>query len=278
MELIPYSLAGGIDGIGALMDQFNGILQLDQMPSKISIGEREVTYMVNDHKDPIRIILLDSCRLVRSGLRSLIETQPDMVIVGESEEPVLTNQISNIDSDIILFEYDEDRDCNFEILEELLQVCKQARVILVTRLKDNDLHMQAVKIGVRGIVSKDQSPEMLFKAIRKVHAGEVWIDRTLMASIVSSTIHRDSRNRRDPDLQHISLLVPRELEIIQLIGLGKKNKQIADDLCISASTVRHYLTSIYSKLGVTDRLELLVFAHNHNLVQPIVGKKKKSYT
>ncbi len=258
------------------IDQFDGSFRQEYMPSKVSVNEREVLYMVKKQEEPIRIILLDSCNLVRAGIRSLLQDHADLKIVADIEDPdQIVNQVSRIDSDIILYEYDEDRGCTLELLEQVLQVCKRSRIILVTRIKDQDLHVQAVKLGVQGIVSKDQSPDILFKAIRKVYAGELWIDHTLMASIISNTLLKETTKRLDPDLQHIDLLVPRELEIIQSIGLGKKNKQIADELCISASTVRHYLTSIYRKLGVTDRLELLVFAHNHNLVRSIHGKKKK---
>lgn len=259
--------------IGAWMDQITQVnlidfsLQLDIKPSQMAVNERGVPYMINDHKEPIRIILLDSCNLVRAGIRSLIEEQMDLKIVADIENPDhVANQVSNIESDIILYEYDPERGCTLEHLENVVKVCKQSRIILVTRVKDHNLHIQAVKLGIKGIVSKDQSPEILFKAIRKVHSGEVWFDRTLMASIVATTLRKESAQRNDPDLQRIALLVPRELEIIRSIGLGMKNKQIADELCISASTVRHYLTSIYRKLGVTDRLELLVFAHNHKLV------------
>lgn len=125
---------------------------------------------------------------------------------------------------------------------------------------------KAVEDGVMGVVFKTQPPETLIKSIQKVHAGEVWLERSMIANV----LNRRSRNQTpiDPEKDSIAQLSEREKQIIQLIGLGYKNMKISSQLCISETTVRHHLTSIYSKLGVTDRLELLVFAHRNDLVNP----------
>ena len=140
-------------------------------------------------------------------------------------------------------------------------------MILVTGSSDRQTYLQAVQHGVLGIVSKTQPPEALIKAIRKVHAGEVWIEHSLMADLVNNSFHGQNETAADPEADCIGRLCEREREIIQFIGRGMKNKQIASQMCIAETTVLHYLTSIYAKLGVSDRLELLVFAYNHGLTQ-----------
>jgi len=119
-----------------------------------------------------------------------------------------------------------------------------------------------------GVVFKTQSPEMLLKAIEKVNLGEVWLERSLIANVLSRLSRNSKPQKSDLDSNGINVLSTREKEIVRLIGQGYKNKKISTQLCISETTVRHHLTSIYSKLGVSDRLELLVFAHRYGLVKP----------
>ena len=116
-----------------------------------------------------------------------------------------------------------------------------------------------------GVVSKLHSPETLVKAIQKVHGGEIWIERSMVARLLTTTDITRRSLVVDPESERIQQLSDRERQVIQLICRGLKNQQIASQLCISESTVRHHLTSVYNKLGVSDRLELLVFAHRKGL-------------
>jgi len=113
-------------------------------------------------------------------------------------------------------------------------------------------------------VHKLEAPRLLLKAIRKVHEGEVWMNRAMVARAMSR-VQMQGRAKTDPDAAKISSLTARELEIITLIGEGRRNKAIAERLCISEKTVRHYLTSIFTKLEVADRLELMIYAYQHEL-------------
>jgi DNA-binding NarL/FixJ family response regulator len=115
-----------------------------------------------------------------------------------------------------------------------------------------------------------QPPEVLVKAIKKVYAGEIWIEHSMVARLLTTTDIASRSLAVNYEADCIQQLSNREREVIQLISLGLRNQQIANQLCISTSTVGHHLTSIYSKLGVSDRLELLVFAHQKGL-----GKKLK---
>ena len=214
----------------------------------------------------IRIVILDNHILFRAGLRYIIEDQPDLKVVGQAGNPneALT-LIALTQPDIILLEYDPEIGFGFDVFPEINKAWPQARMMLVTGSKDRQTYLQAVKNGILGIVSKAQSPEVLLKAIRKVHLGEVWIEHSLIANIVTNSFQGQSDPVVDSVSEVINQLSEREREIIQFIGRGLKNKQIASQLCIAETTVRHHLTRIYSKLGVSDRLELLVFAHDHRL-------------
>jgi len=113
-------------------------------------------------------------------------------------------------------------------------------------------------------VHKLEAPRLLLKAIRKVHEGEVWMNRAMVARAMSR-VQMQGRAKTDPDAARISNLTARELEIITLVGEGRRNKAIAERLCISEKTVRHYMTSIFAKLQVADRLELMIYAYQHDL-------------
>lgn len=213
----------------------------------------------------IRILLFDHHSLMRDGLRYLLDEQADMELVGEAGS---FNQACAIAAatrpDLILLELNLDGELDLQIIPELLKVAPQARLLLVTGFNENQLFHQAVNLGAMGVVRKMESSQTLLKAIRKVHAGEVWLDRTMIADVISNLTRG---HQADPEALKINQLSEREREVIALIGLGLKNKQIADKLSISEVTVRHHLTSIYSKLNVSDRLELIIYAYQNNLAE-----------
>ncbi len=217
---------------------------------------------------PIRIVILDNHALVRAGLRILIERNPSMKVVGEAGEIKSGIEvITNLDPDIILFELNISEQPSSEIISEILNASRRSRLILVTGVVDPSINQQAVENGVTGVVLKTQQPETLIKAIEKVNSGEVWLERSLIANVLSRLSRNNIPVKTVPSAEGINVLSEREKEIVRLIGQGLKNKKISSLLCISETTVRHHLTSIYSKLGVTDRLELLVFAHRYGLVK-----------
>jgi DNA-binding NarL/FixJ family response regulator len=127
--------------------------------------------------------------------------------------------------------------------------------------------MEAVKKGAVGVVVAQNPPEILYKAIEKVHAGQVWLDRSLIASFVIQNTHADIPAYIEPKTIRIARLSKREREIISLAGEGLKNQQIADQLFLSEVTVRHHLTSIFKKLAVSDRLELVIYAYQNSLAR-----------
>jgi len=217
---------------------------------------------------PIRLVVLDNQALVRAGLCLLIGNQPDMEVVGHAGNPnEAMSLIASTRPDIILLEYAPESGLSFDVFPNMNNAWVQARMIMVTSSNDRLIYLQAVQNGVLGVVSKSQQPDVLIKAIRKVHAGEIWIEHSLIANFMIGSVHGVSTNGGNHTGDGIGQLSDREKEVIQYIGRGMKNKQIASQLCIGETTVRHHLTSIYGKLGVSDRLELLVFSQRHRLTK-----------
>jgi DNA-binding NarL/FixJ family response regulator len=138
---------------------------------------------------------------------------------------------------------------------------------VLTGSGDPELHRQAVHLGAIGVLSKDKPAEILIKAIERIHAGEAWLDRTMTATVLREMSPRNRNRNQDPEEIKIASLTDREREVIKLVGEGLKNKQIAERLFISDVTVHHHLTSVYSKLEVADRLELLIYAYRHGLAE-----------
>ncbi len=224
--------------------------------------------MIDSNHNKIEIVILDNQTLVRAGLKHIIETQPDLSVVGEAGNPNEGLElIASKKPDIILFELNPSSGLSVEVIPDLIKCWPAACMILVTASDDNEIYLQAVRNGVLGIVLKTQPPEVLLKAIRKIYAGEVWIERSLIANLVTSIARAPQDYAADPEKVLIDQLSVRERQVVQLIGRGLKNQQIAQQLFIRETTVRHHLTSIYSKMGVSDRLELLVLAHRIGLTK-----------
>lgn len=212
----------------------------------------------------IRILLIDNQTIVRSGMRMLLESQPGLSVIGDvGSFPESLIVAASEQPDIILFAVNEDSDLEF--LPELLSVAKQARVVALTSLRDPMVHQSAIRLGAIGVVSKDTRPKTLIKAIEKVHSGQIWLHGSMASNVLAGFVHATRQN--GIEATKIATLTKREREVISLIGEGLKNKQIAAGLFISEATVRHHLTSIFDKVGVSDRLELVIYAYRHNLAE-----------
>jgi DNA-binding NarL/FixJ family response regulator len=217
---------------------------------------------------PIRILLLNKDTIARAGVNLLLGCNPGFKVVGQAgEEEQALQLVSQEQPDIIILHESMENSLGSDFLSDLLAVTRKPRIILVTASRDPKYHMEAIKKGAVGIVVAENHPEVLYKAIEKVYAGEVWLDRTLIANFVIQKTHGDIPAIMEPKTARIAMLSQREREIITLIGEGLKNQQIADQLFLSEVTVRHHLTSIFRKLAISDRLELVIYAYQHNLAR-----------
>jgi DNA-binding NarL/FixJ family response regulator len=149
-------------------------------------------------------------------------------------------------------------------LPELCQTSPNSRVLVLTGVQNPDAHRRAIRRGAMGIVLKEHAADQLLKAIKKVNDGEVWIERSMMGSMIQEI---NKPVPIDPEISKIESLTDREREVIALIGEGLKNKQVGERLFISETTVTHHLSSVFSKLEVSDRLELIIYAFRHGLAK-----------
>lgn len=225
----------------------------------------------------INVVILDNHFLFRTGLSTLFVDQSDLRLVGEARNlnEALT-LITSISHDIILFDLDQENGFSIDDICKIKSVSNGSRMIMLTGITNREFLLKVVCCGIQGIVRKSQDGDFLLKAIRKVHSGELWLDHSLLHKLVSTIVEPKIVSPEDLEQICIQQLSRRELDVIRCIGQGLKNKQIADQLCIAEATVRHYLSSIYQKLDVRDRLELLVFAHSHKLAAVIHDRKRTS--
>ena len=217
---------------------------------------------------PIRVFIVDDHAVMRAGLRLLLASQPGLTTVGEAATRTeVLRDVAETQPDIILLDLDLGGESAIDSIPTLLATAPGAQVLILTGVRDPDLHQQAVRLGAKGLVLKEKAPEILFQAIAKVHSGEVWVERTMAARVLDEMRRTSMAPQPDPEAAKIASLTARERCIISLIGEGLRNKQIANRLYISEATVRHHLTTIFDKLGVADRLELVVYAYRQGLVE-----------
>lgn len=215
---------------------------------------------------PIRILIIDDHALIRTTLRMFLECQPGLMVVGEGASPEeALAAAAHEQPDIILLDLHLGDASGLDLLPQLQTVAPEAHIIVLTGVRDVEMHRRAIRLGAVGLVLKEEAAAVLIEAIAKVSAGEVWLNSLLVARVLSEMTRPGPGPSTDPEAVKIKALTAREREIITLIGQGLKNHAIADHLYISEATVRHHLTSIFRKLGVGDRLELAIYAYRHGL-------------
>jgi DNA-binding NarL/FixJ family response regulator len=217
---------------------------------------------------PIRIVLIDDHRALLWGLERLIEGEhPRMQVVGTATN---CNDglaiVHDTRPDVVLLDIYLGIEDGIDLVPELLDR-GAARVVVLTGEGDAAMHDKAVIAGARGVIGKDHDPDDILKAIEKVHGGELWLDRISTSRVFTELSRRRSEEGNDPEQQKIAQLTPRERSIVRemVFHAGATTKAIADKLFISDRTLRNHLTSIYGKLGVANRLELLVYASKRGL-------------
>jgi len=221
-------------------------------------------------KPPIRVLLVDEHLMVRTGLRMLLESWSGFEVVGEAatgDDAVALS--AGRHPDILLVDLEsEGAGGGLELLPRLLEATPSARILVLTANRDTDAHQRAARAGALGVVMKNGAIAELRKAIEKVHAGEVWLDRHLTATLLSELQRQPQVAERDPDAERLGSLTEREREVAALVCHGLRNKQIGERLFISETTVRHHLTSVFAKLAIATRFELVMLLYRQKLVEP----------
>jgi two-component system nitrate/nitrite response regulator NarL len=218
-------------------------------------------------ENPIRILLVDDHQSFLWGLMKLIESDgPGMKVIGTaSDMPEALLIAEREQPDIILLDIDLNGVNSLDSMVVLLSVTK-APVLILTGVRDTETRDRAMLSGARGIVQKEESAEVILKAVKCVYQGEIWLDRVSTGRIFSKLLN-PLNGEASPEAAKIGSLTGREREIIDvIITHGRStNREIAGHLNMSEHTLRNHLTSIYSKLEVENRLELVMYAIKHKL-------------
>jgi len=214
-------------------------------------------------KQAIRILVADDHAIFRDGLRKLLEGADDIQIVGEASNGVeCTKMLAKLKPDILLLDLRMPEKDGLGVLEEVNFDTLPTRVIVLTAAEDDRDVVRAMRLGARGVVLKQSASDLLLKSIRKVHEGEIWLDNRMTAEVIDAFKKSSEAGQR----REKPLLSDREKEIVQLVAQGFRNREIGEKLFISEQTVKNHLHNIFDKLGVSDRLELALYAIHHRLI------------
>jgi DNA-binding NarL/FixJ family response regulator len=216
---------------------------------------------------PIKVLIADDHPVVRIGLRNMLQADNHMRIVAEARDGAeALNMVRTLRPDILLLDLAMPNMPGMDALRELTSESTATRTIVLTGLVDKRQILEALQLGARGVVLKDAVVEHLSACIRAVMQGQYWLDGRPVQNLVQ--VLRDLAAQTAPPSRKTFGLTGRELEVVTLITEGSTNKHIAVSFGISEETVKRHLTNIFNKLGVGNRLELALFALNHNLLPP----------
>ena len=215
--------------------------------------------------ETIGILIADEHVVCREALRKLLERESGFGIVGEAadgEESL--EQIVMLKPQVMLLDLAIPRFSAMEVLRRIQEWHAEASVLILAESIDDPRIVESLRLGARGVVLKESAPQLLFKGIRAAVSGEYWIGRSIVGDLVKAMRNGDFSAGNDLSSTPFSL-TRRELEIIAEVAEGCTNKTIAEKLSIAEQTVKHHLTSIFHKVGVSSRLELAVFAMHRRM-------------
>ncbi len=231
-------------------------------------GENEMAPRPFETRKPmIRILIADDHPIVRDGLRKLLSLEDDFEVIGEAADGrEVLDRVQEMDPDVLLLDLRMPNLDGLSTLQALTQLNKRTKVIVLTASEDKNEFVQAMKLGCSGIVLKQTAPELIVKSIRKVYGGEIWLDSHTTAAVMRQfAAPGDLMPSSSGKTRERSPLSQREREIVQLVAQGYKNKEMAEKMFISEQTVKNHLHNIFDKLGVSDRLELALYAIHKGL-------------
>ena len=211
----------------------------------------------------IRIVIADDQTIFRNGLRLILESDAALHVIGEASEPIAAVAlVRQHKPDLLLIDLAMPNGGGLAALRDLARDPVQAtRTVILTGAIDRSDQMIAIQLGARGVLTKDVSTELLLKCVHCVVAGQCWLGHETVSDLVDAIVLKPADHRPAK-----TTLTARELDIVAAIVDGASNREIADQFGLSPQTVKNHLSSIFDKLGVSNRLELALYAVNHRVL------------
>jgi DNA-binding NarL/FixJ family response regulator len=217
--------------------------------------------------ESVRILVADDHPIFRNGLCTLLVAEPGFVVVGEAVDGAeAVRLVRSLQPDILLLDLAMPVASGMEVLAEVSRATPSVRTVIVTASIEKPDVVKAFQIGAAGVVLKTSPPHLVFKCIRSVMRGELWIGREAVSDLVQALRHYSGTVDQGNSARERFGLSPRELEITAAVVAGLSNKEIALKLRLSGDTVKHHLTRIFNKMGASNRLELALFAVHHRIL------------
>jgi DNA-binding NarL/FixJ family response regulator len=211
---------------------------------------------------PISLVLADDHPLVLDGLEQLCRLESDFALLARCEDgETALRAVRAHRPDVLVLDIRMPGKNGLAVLRELSHEKLPTRVVLLTANLGEDDVLEAMRLGVRGVVLKEMAPQLLVRCIRTVHQGGQWIEKRSFGKALDRMLRREAGAR-----EVAAKLTPREVEVVCKVGLGQRNREIAEALNITEGTVKIHLHNIYEKLGLGSRLELSLYAREKGLI------------
>jgi DNA-binding NarL/FixJ family response regulator len=234
--------------------------------TSVSVGENHGVHGNSGNGQLIRVILADTQAIFRAGLRKIFALEDDIRVVGQAETlPQTQSAVTKFSADVLIFESALAPN-PVEAVTELLRQSPQLKIVVVTPASDEQLTLDLFRRGAHGILSREVEPEILVDCLRKVAAGESWLENQAIHWVMEAFRGHSLRpSGARPKVQ----LTPKETLIVSCVTQGMKNKEIAVRVGTTEQVVKNYLRKVYDKLGVADRLELALYCLSHHVVDGV---------
>jgi DNA-binding NarL/FixJ family response regulator len=211
---------------------------------------------------PIRLVLADDHPIVLDGLENLFHLEPDLRVVarcGNGEQCL--EAVRRYQPDVLVLDIRMPGKDGLAVLRELHREKQPAKVVLLAAALEEEEVLEALRLGVRGMVLKELAPQMVVQCVRKVHAGEQWLEKQAVSRALDTLLHREAGER-----EAAAILTPREIEMVSMVARGLRNREMSEQMAISEGTVKIHLHNIYRKLKVESRVELILYAQSKRMV------------